>query len=208
MAIISPSILATDPHTFRSQLERVEPFAKRIQIDLSDGAFTPTRTIQPDAIYWPENLIVDLHLMYSQPSTVLDVAMLLKPDLVILHAESQEELGDSFAKLKNAGIKTGLAVLPATTIESVATMLSTVDHLLIFAGTLGGFSDHNYLKQLAKVTTARSINPNLEIGWDGGANDTNVKTLADGGVDVITVGGYIQHSDTPQEAYAILESLI
>ena len=87
-------------------------------------------------------------------------------------------------------------------------MLSTVDHLLIFAGTLGGFSDHNDLKQLAKVTTARSINPNLEIGWDGGANDTNVKTLADGGVDVITVGGYIQHSDTPQEAYAILESLI
>jgi ribulose-phosphate 3-epimerase len=59
-------------------------------------------------------------------------------------------------------------------------------------------------KLLAKVGKVKAINPNVEIGWDGGANVDNVRLLADGGIDVINVGGAIQRSEDPEEAYATL----
>ncbi len=47
----------------------------------------------------------------------------------------------------------------------------------------------------------RKLKPELEIGWDGGVNDTNAAILVQSGVDVLNVGGFIQKSKDPQAAY-------
>jgi ribulose-phosphate 3-epimerase len=76
--------------------------------------------------------------------------------------------------------------------------------VLLFSGDLGHYGGHADLELLDKVARIKEINPKAEIGWDGGANESNVKQLADGGVDTITVGGAIQNSENPENTYATL----
>ena len=45
------------------------------------------------------------------------------------------------------------------------------------------------------------MKPELEIGWDGGANITNVRALAHADLDVINVGSAISMASNPSEAF-------
>jgi ribulose-phosphate 3-epimerase len=110
------------------------------------------------------------------------------------------------AELHKEGVKAGLSVLPETSIDSVEQIINSFDHLLIFAGHLGHFGGKADLSLLSKVAEAKEHHPELEIGWDGGVNDTNARQLAEGGVDVLNVGGFLQSADNPAGAYVKLKS--
>ncbi len=208
MAVICPTILADNAHTYRTQLERVEDFAKRIQIDLTDGDFAPTSTINPVQAYWPTGVDADIHLMYRNPAGQLDQLVHMGPNMIILHAEAGGELLEMFNDIGAAGIETGVALLQGTTAKDVAQLIEVVDHVLIFSGSLGKFGGKVDETLFSKIRDVKEINPSVEIGWDGGVNDENVLELKTAGVDVINVGGFIQKADNPQTAYAILDDKI
>jgi len=206
--MICPTILATTPDEFRSQLERIEQFAERVQIDLCDGQFTPTLTIAPIQAYWPPHLTVDIHLMFARPLEQLETLVSLRPHMVIIHAEAEGDLLGMMQHLQKLGIQAGVALLKETEPETVQELVAVADHVLLFAGHLGSFGGEADLEVLKKVEKVQAIHPGVEIGWDGGANQENVKQLADGGIDVINVGGAIQKSDGPAGVYAKLASLV
>ncbi len=206
MAIICPTILAKDAHDYRRQLARVQTFARRLQIDLTDGVFAPVKTVGLSAIRWPAHARADLHLMYRNPLESLKAVVALKPHLVIVHAEARGDFIELARALHGHRIKVGLALLPETTVESIQPALEHIDHLLIFSGDLGHFGGTADLGLLAKVQAAKHRKPSLEIGWDGGINDKNVHLLAAGGVDVLNVGGFIQRASNPVAAYATLKA--
>lgn len=206
MAVICPTVLASDPHNFRTQIERIASFAQRIQIDLSDGIFSPTTTIAPIQVWWPDNILADIHLMFAEPTVQLETLVSLKPNMVIIHAEASGDLRGVVEHFRKVNIKAGIAILPETTVQSVSELIGIADHVLLFAGKLGSFGGEADLNVLNKVAEIRTMNASIEIGWDGGANADNVKLLADGGIDVINVGGAIQRVDNPQDAYATLVS--
>jgi ribulose-phosphate 3-epimerase len=83
-------------------------------------------------------------------------------------------------------------------------MIKAADHILIFSGDLGHYGGTASLMQLEKIRLVKAINPNAEIGWDGGANIDNAFTLAQGGVDVLNVGGAIGNAEDPASVYATL----
>ena len=209
MTVISPTITASEAHDYRTQIEQVQQFAKRLHIDLSDGLFAPSRTINPIQVWWPEGAVADVHLMFHHPEDQLETLISLKPSLVILQAEAEGEVARTLKGLKDVGVKVGVALLQATTVDSAAELIKSADHVLIFSGNLGyqggGQVD---LKLLDKVAQIKAINPSAEISWDGGVNDSNVAALAKGGIDVIYTGGFIQHADDPSGAYAILEASV
>lgn len=204
MSIICPTILASDIASYQDQVVRLQPFASRVQIDLADGDFAPTQTIGPTELRWPENWAVDIHLMYQRPVEQLEALARLAPRRVILHAEAEGDLLGSIQYLQKVGIKTGLALLRGTVPESVRELILAVDHVLIFSGDLGKYGGKANLLQLEKVRIVKKMKPELEIGWDGGANLDNAYTLALGGVNVINVGGAIAHSKNPAATYAQL----
>lgn len=206
MSIICPTVLANNPHDFRTQIERIAPFAERIQIDLSDGIFSPTTTITPAQVWWPDNIAADIHLMFAEPTTQLETLVSLKPNMVIIHAEANGDLHGIIQHFQKLGIKAGIALLPETTVESVSELVGIADHVLLFAGKLGSFGGEADLDVLKKVDQIRTIKPETEIGWDGGANLDNARQLATGGIDVINVGGAIQRVDNPEDAYATLKA--
>lgn len=207
MAVICPAVLAWEPHDYREQMERIAPFARRVQIDLTDGLFASRKTIDLDHVWWPHGMKADLHMMYKRPDLYLDKILELNPALVIIHAEAEGSFEPFAAALHKADIKVGVALLPMTKTHLIESTLDSIDHVLIFSGDLGYFGGHADLTLLNKVERLRNFKPELEIGWDGGVTDENAAELIEGGVNVLNVGGFIQRSDEPQAAYATLQEI-
>ena len=204
MALICPTILAETPEDFARQMDRIAGFAERIQIDLGDGKFTSTKTINPIQVWWPKDIEADIHLMFQNPLEHVETLVSLHPHMVIIHAEAEGDLKAFAEHLHKFDIKTGIALLPETSVESVSELLSVVDHILIFSGNLGHFGGKADLNLLDKVKQCHEANKTLEIGWDGGANEETLPALVKGGIDVLNVGGAIQRSENPEKAYATL----
>ena len=201
---IVPTILSNDKQDYRAQLERLNPIAKRFQIDVADISFAQAETIDITDVWWPKTWQADLHLMTALPSNALDDIIKLAPSLCILHAEAQEDLLPIFAKLKEHGIKVGVALLPGTYPGSVKQYIEAADHVLIFAGQLGVQGVQADMMQVEKIQIIRDIKPEVEIGWDGGANLSNVRALAHAGIDVINVGSALAKADDPVKAFELL----
>ena len=201
---IVPTITTNSTEDYQLQVERINGFTRRVQVDITDGVFAPTQTLSITDVWLPNNWIADLHLMMTNPSTVLDTILKLDPSLCILHAEASEDLMPTFQSLKEAGIKTGLALLPTTYPGNVKQYIDVVDHVLIFAGQLGMQGGTADLMQMEKIPLIRNMKPELEIGWDGGANLTNVRALAHADLDIINVGSALSQASNPAETYAQL----
>ena len=198
---IVPSILTDNKQDYRAQVERINVFTRRVQIDVTDGKFAPTQTLDVTNVWWPKNWQADLHLMAANPSESLDTILKLNPSLCILHAEASEDLMPTFQALKDAGIKVGVALLPSTFPGNVKQYIDVADHVLIFAGQLGMQGSPADLMQMEKIALVRNMKPEVEIGWDGGANMSNVRALAHADLDVINVGSVIALADNPAEVF-------
>ena len=199
--MIAPAILANTPEDYKAQIERLHGFAERVHIDVTDGEFAENLTVPETQIWWPKEWKVDIHMMVARPSEHLATIIKLNPNMVIFHGEVEEDLVPIFEKLKSETmIKPGIALLRSTVPQTVEPAILAAEHVLVFSGNLGEYGGKASMMQLEKIRLIKAINSNVEIGWDGGANDTNAKALADGGVEVINCGGYL-HGDDPIGAY-------
>ncbi len=198
---IVPTILSDNKQDYRAQAETLNAFTRRIQIDVTDGEFAPSTTLDLTNVWWPNNWEADLHFMAARPSEYLDTILKLHPSLCILHAEAAEDLLPTFNTLKEAGIKTGVALLSSTYPGAVKQYIEAADHVLIFAGELGKRGSTANLMQIEKIPLIRNMKPEVEIGWDGGANLSNIRALAHADLDVINVGSAIIGAENPEEAF-------
>lgn len=201
MSVIAPTILTDNPEEYKAMIENIHSFAQRVHIDISDGEFAPSLTVGVGQLYWPVNWIVDVHMMVARPSEYVQSLIQLHPNTIIFHAEVQEDLAPTMQIVKQAGIKAGLALLRPTVPKTVQPLIELADHVMIFSGELGQYGGLASLMQLEKVRLIRTIKPNVEIGWDGGANAENAFSLSQGGVDVINAGGAIHKSGDPAGMY-------
>lgn len=207
MPVICPTVLAKDEISFKSQLDKVAGFSHRIQIDLGDGKFTETKTIDPAKAWWPAGVKADVHLMFQHPLSAVEQLLDHDPHLLIVHAEAEGSFESVLRLCRDRRIKVGVALLPKTQPHAIENALAHIDHVLIFSGNLGSFGGHANLDHLHKVRHLKEAKPSLEIGWDGGINGHNISQLAFGGVDVFNVGSFIQNSADPEKAYRILDRI-
>ena len=192
---IAPTILTNDPNEYNETVKKYYNFAKRAHVDISDGTLTDTITIDETAVWWPKGWTVDLHMITSTPSKHLENLIKLKPNLVIFHAEADEDLLPIFKQLKEQNIKVGVAIVKSVYPGNITNILQNADHALIFSGKLGHYGGEAETLLLEKVALIRDIVPNIEIGWDGGANLENTHVIAHCGVDVINVGSAISKAE-------------
>lgn len=204
MAVISPTVLASDVDSYKKQMDLVTSFAPRIQVDITDGIFTPSFTVGINDLWWPEGALVDVHAMVQRPEDYLVPLIRLKPHMVIFHAEAEGDMPAVLATLRQYGIQSGVALLRGTVPLNQEAVIREADHVMIFTGDLGKFGGEASLMQLEKVRLIKRINPEAEIGWDGGVTVDNAYGIKQGGVDVLNVGSAIHMSASPQETYEVL----
>jgi len=209
MSYICPTITASNAHTFRQQMERIAPFARRVHIDLMDGFFAPRKSLDPSEVWWPAGMKADIHLMFKNPGKQIESVINLRPQLIIIHAEAEGKFFELAGRIKQAKINVGVALLKQTPVSEIEPALQVIDHVLVFSGNLGyQGGSRAELELLTKVKTLRNIKSNLEIGWDGGITEHNIRQIVDGGADVLNVGGYIQRAEDAGSAYAKLKKII
>lgn len=196
---ICPTIMTDDPDVYRTQIEQTARYATRVHIDLGDGIFTRKLTAIED-VWWPAGMRADLHVMFKKPFQHVAALKALAPQLVIVHAEADGDFLAFAHEMHGHGIEVGVALLQETPAEAIIPGLAAIDHVLIFSGSLGQNGGEVNLDLLSKVAKLRQLKPQLEFGWDGGANDENAHMLADGGIDVINCGGYL-HGEDPVAAW-------
>jgi ribulose-phosphate 3-epimerase len=187
-------------------MERLSRFVTRVHIDLADGVFTHVKLAPIKDVWWPSGVRADIHMMYAEPFRHARALIELNPQLIIVHAEADGDFLAFADEAHAAGIAVGVALKPETMPKMIAPALDWIDHVLIFSGHLGHFGGEANTHLLTKVLQLKQMKPELEIGWDGGVNNKNAATLVAGGVDVLNVGGFIQHAADPQAAYEMLEN--
>lgn len=202
---IVPAILTNSKTDYRAQLERINLYSRRVQVDVTDGIFSQNQTLDVTNVWWPKGWKVDLHMMVVRPSQHIDTILKLSPSLCIFHAEAKENLVPIFQTLKDHGIRPGLALLPSTYPPNVKPYIDMVEHVLIFAGKLGAQGGAADMMQTEKIPLVRNMKPELEIAWDGGANINNIRALAHADLDVINVGSALSKAENPMKVY---ESLV
>jgi len=201
MSVIAPSITVETEDQYRIAIERIKPFAQRVHIDISDGEFAPVLLLGLEKLWWPREWIVDIHAMVNKPLDYVDRLIALKPHLITFHTETGIDLIPILDKIKKAGIKAGIALLKPTVPSTVLNAINASDHILIFSGDLGHYGGTASLMQLEKVRLVKAINPNVEIGWDGGVAIDNAFTLTQGGVNVLNTGGALNNAADPAAVY-------
>src|SRR5258708_5855254 len=116
MAVVAPTVTATDAHIYREQMERITPFASRIHVDMADGTVA-RKLVDPVQMWWPDGVTVDLHMMVDEPLKYLDVVLNLRPSLAIVQAEAKGDFVAFATQMREVGIKVGVALLPPTKAE-------------------------------------------------------------------------------------------
>lgn len=208
MPVIAPAVLAETTDQFKEKMDIITPFAERVHIDISDGDFAPTFTIGEAEAWWPNDWQADIHAMVTRPSEHVQALVARKPHLIIFHAEVEEDLTAVIQYVKQQGINVGIALQRKTVPLNVQQLIEAVDHVMIFSGDLGRHGGTASLMQLEKIRLIKDIKANVEIGWDGGITVENAFTLAQGGVDVLNVGGTIANSADAAGTYQKLVSEI
>lgn len=207
-SVIAPAILAENAQQYKEQVDRITGFAERVHIDLTDGEFAPTFTVSIPELWAPEGWTIDIHAMVNKLDEYVPKLITLRPHLIIIHAEAEGDVLGALKEIKRSGIMAGLALLRPTVPQTVEELIKEAEHVLIFSGELGKFGGTASLMQLEKIRLVKMINPNVEIGWDGGVMVDNAYSLVQGGVNVLNVGGTIQKATDPPAMFAKLQQEI
>ena len=200
--------MATDAKQYKEQVDRITGFVERVHIDISDGKFAPVRTVGIGDLWAPQGWTIDIHVMADNVAAYVNRLIGLRPSMIILHAEARDDVLAALKQIKQANIRAGLALLRPTVPRTVEPLIKQADHVMIFSGELGKFGGSASLMQLEKIRLIRAINPEVEIGWDGGVMPDNAYSLVQGGVDVLYVGGAIQKASDPHAMFQKLQQEI
>lgn len=137
MTTICQPLLLKSRTVIERSLERIEQFAIRWHIDVSDDIMAPRKLIPLDNLWWPANVQVD-HMMYKNPSEHLDLLIAQHPRMVIIHAEADGDFdtwADALCML--TAFKSTPALRPDIGVDLIASSLPKIDHVLIFSGNIG-----------------------------------------------------------------------
>lgn len=205
-AVVAPSLTYSTAEEYTAYLKKLEPIASRIHIDVSDGILTPVRSIGLPQVWWPQTMIADVHIMYQRPLEHTEQLVSMKPNLVVVHPEAEGDLKAFGEHLHQFGIMFGIVIMPGVGLTSLTSLLEIADHAMIFSGKLGYYGGHADPERFEQVKQLKRLYPKIEIGWDGGANASNVHQIAHAGVNVLNVGSGLSKMPDLEAAYATLIS--
>ena len=199
---ICPTITVITHEDYSRQLNLAATLSSRIHLDISDGSIASRKLIGLEHLSWPSNMMIDIHLMVEDPERFIDQIPDLNTNLLIMHQLNIHHLESLANRIRSKNIKVGVVIDSSQAFNDLKNYLNQIDHVMLFSGNLGyqggAVVKLDLLKLVRKIT---AINNRLEIGWDGGINETNIYQLKQAGVTVFNVGSYIQSASVPKDAY-------
>ena len=212
---IAPSILAADFANLERDIKMINSSkADWFHLDIMDGLFVPNISFgMPvvESISKVASKPLDVHLMIMEPDRYIEIFSNLGTKVVTVHYEACNHLHRSIQKIKDYGMKAGVALNPHTNINLLTDTIVDID-LVCLMGVNPGFggqtfieNTYNKVRELKQLIDDKNNRCLIEI--DGGVNDINANELISCGADVLVTGNYIFSAPDPLINIEKLKSL-
>ena len=215
MIDIAPSILSADFTKLGEAIGIVEKAgATVLHVDVMDGHFVPNITIGlpvVKSIRSATEMIIDTHLMISEPGRYAAEFASAGADMVSVHVEADPHLNRTLNSIRDAGAKAGIAINPATPLAALDEALQYADFVLLMSVN-PGFGGQKFvsgsldkLRRLRQMIVEKGLKVRIEI--DGGIDEHNTADVIDAGAEILVAGTAIFGNDDPAAAVRRLKDL-
>lgn len=194
---IAPSILSADFARLADEVRSLAG-ADLVHVDVMDGHFVPNLTVGPGVVASlrrATNLPLDVHLMIEHPDRYLEAFAEAGADYLTIHVETCPHLHRTLERIRALGVKAGVALNPATPLDTVQYVWDMVDLVLVMTVNPGFGGQRLIEATLPKVRQARRMAGRLSrpplIEVDGGISPANAERLIQAGAQILVAGSAV-----------------
>jgi ribulose-phosphate 3-epimerase len=192
---IVPSILSADAGRLAEQVKEAERAgADRIQVDVMDGHFVPNLTFGPlvvEAVRRATNLPIEAHLMIERPELFIEAFVKAGATLIEVQVEATTSLYRTVMHIKELGAKAGVAINPATSVETLREILPYITTVNVMTVEPGFGGQKFIVHSPEKIRRLRAISPDVEIEVDGGIDAMSAPLVVKAGARVLVAGSSV-----------------
>lgn len=207
---INPSILAADFVNMQAELARISG-ADFVHVDVMDNHFVPNLTFGPQMVGRIRDtspVPLDVHLMIDDPERWAPGYAELGAASVTFHLEASTDPVALARRLRQIGARAGVAVKPATPVESLYAVLDEFDQVLVMT-VEPGFGGQSFLpetmpKLRALAAEARRRGSAVWLQVDGGIGESTIAQAAEAGADTFVAGSAVFGAADPDRAIRTL----
>ncbi len=195
-SILSSSIKASD---ITKKLDNT--VSDYIHLDIMDGKFVENKTwtySEVKKIVSYSSLPLDVHLMVKDPNKYIEDYALLNTKYLTFHIEAVKNIDEMIEKIKNYGLKVGIAINPETNIEKVFPYLNKIDKVIVMSVHPGKSGQTFIYEVLDKIKLLREEidkqNLKTDITVDGGVNNETALLCKEAGVTTLVSASYLHNN--------------
>ena len=212
---VSPSLLSADFCNLAKDIEMINASeADYLHLDIMDGVFVPNISFGFPVIkdlHKICNKPLDVHLMIVEPQKFIAEVKGIGAEIMNVHYEVCPHLSRVVQQIKEAGMKAGVTINPATPVSVLEDIICDVDLVLIMSVN-PGFGGQKFIENsVKKVRQLRQLidqsGSHAVIEVDGGVNETTGAALAAAGADILVAGNYVFKAESPLDKISTLKRL-
>ena len=200
---LCPSILSADFNRLGEQIKILENEGVEVlHIDVMDGDFVPSISFGMPvikSIRKESKMFFDVHLMVTEPERYIHDFVECGADSITVHAEACEDIERTIELIRDAGVKVGISIKPATPVNDISHLLSEVDMVLVMT-VQPGFCGQKYIEEctekiqeLRDLIQEEELDVNIQV--DGGINEETMETVMQAGANYLVAGSYVFKGD-------------
>jgi ribulose-phosphate 3-epimerase len=210
--VVLPSLLNCDFGQLEHEIRRLEEASvQAIHLDVMDGHFVPNLSFGLTIVETARrltDLVLDVHLMISNPQQYLARYVDAGADLLTVHTEVVDDARPLLEEIRSLGAGAGLALNPPTPVAAVQPALAACDFVLVMS-VMPGFGGQEFdevaLDKLRALRDKAGAGLMLEV--DGGVNEETISACVEAGADLLVVGSAITAQDDYRASVAHLRQL-
>ncbi len=215
MKCLSPSILSADFARLGGQIDILEQAGVQyLHFDVMDGQFVQNISFGMPVLKSLRsytNLMLDVHLMVTEPARLIDQAADCGADIITVHAEACRDLDHTVRLIKNRNLLAGVALNPATPLSALSYILPVIDMVLVMTVNPGQGGQKLIPYTLDKVRDLKTMigqqGLKTDIEVDGGIDFETLDTALDAGASIIVAGSAIFHGDIEENTNRFLKMM-
>jgi len=208
-------MLSADFARLADEIVKVERSGcRRLHLDVMDGRFVPNISFGPvviRSIRKVTGLYFQSHLMIEEPERYVDAFAEAGVNAIIIHREACADPGGTLDRIRELGLDAGLALRPATPLESLEGLLDKLDMVLVMT-VEPGFGGQKFIEGTDdKVKSLRDMldreGREIPIGVDGGINAETAPAVARAGATHLIAGSAVFKGDVEANVKRLNESI-